>query len=333
MKSRMMGGLAGGMILALAGVASAAGVTVDGTIKGDSYTHTWTVAPEGPNPQPGNAKVYMYQDSVTFDLYVAFVLPGDYNDNTYGTPVGKAGAAGTNAGSSKGWGDYGKTHTFDNLVGSDKATVSFGFGATFAKDGTPTYTTAKFAGAMDYLANVDKNGVILPTGANWGSAGFYGSVLLPTGGTADKSEGSVTTGSVSNVLGAESSMGYNFKKYGASNPSWFGASGVSPTSASAPDWEYASIYEMAFKGSNFGKMVLNSDPSKGFINDFSFTFGTVHASPSMNDDERDQYINYTPGTPDKPGTPVVPLPSSVWMGGLTLAGLIVVRRMRRQTEI
>jgi hypothetical protein len=289
------------MLLTLASVASAAGVTVDGKVNASEYTHHWSIAPSSAGPS--NMDLYMWQDGSN-NLYVAVVLPMDYTDNTYGSTVGTAGVAGSTVGTSKNWNDAGKSvHEFKSgLLDTDSIE-----GMALTLDGK-----SKLNIDVDFLDFKSPNYV---------SGGLGGD------------RGAVNSGDGSNVLAIETSMGYNFAQYGAAHPTWFGDGKQSPSSALAPDWQYSVAYEMKFDEALFGGIdLLSNQYSDALINGFSMSFVKIHSSPSMGG----KFENRTPPngtTPLPPGGPVVPLPSSVWMGGLTLAGLIVGRRLRRKTEI
>ena len=303
MKNGMIGGLAAGMLLTLAGVASAAGVTVDGKVSASEYSHHWSIAPS--QSGPSNMDLYMWQDGSN-NLYVAVVLPMDYTDNTYGglTKGDTAGVAGAVAGTSKNWNDAGKSvHEFKGgLLDTDSIEAM----------------ALKLNGSTKLSIDVDFLDFQSP---NYVSGGLGG----------DK--GDVNSGDGSKVLAIETSMGYNFAQYGAANPTWFGDGKQSPSSAMAPNWQYAVAYEMKFDASLFGGIdLLSNQYSDGLLNGFSMSFAKIHSSPNMGG----EFKNITPpngSTPLPPGGPTVPLPSSVWMGGLTLAGLIVGRKLRRKTEI
>ena len=311
MKSWIVSSVAVAVVGSLAGVASAAAV-VDGKVSTGEYSHEFTVAAIGSSP--GSAKLYVTQDANN-NLFVALVLPRAYCDTTYG-----GNPAGSTTYTSSAWINAGKSHNFSDLDGSDQATFTLGRnGSTF------------FAGDMDYLE---------PTGSNnltvVGSAGF-------TGG-----EGGITTGNAAMVLAAQSSMGYNWNKFGynmldpnhdgdtsdaGESDKGFNIDDHSPeiteggyvvTDSDFADWQFDIVYEFSIAASAFGNTsVLGAN---GFTNGFTFNLSFVHASPNTTGSNSNGYG----GTPTYT-TSVVPLHPAVWMGAVMMALLAahqVVRRRR-----
>lgn len=315
MKSWIVSCLSVAAVIGLGSVAAAGTATIDGKVSAGEYTHTFNVGAIG--AAPDHATLYATQDAVNGNLYFALVLPRSYCDTSYGgNPLG-----GTTYTSSA-WIDAGKAHNFNDLDGSDQATF------TFAKNGT-TY----FNGKMDYLE---------PTGSGnttvIGSAGF-------TGG-----DGAITTGTSSMILAAQSSMGYNWNKFGYNMldknhdgdtldagevDKGFNIVDHSPeitehtynvVDSDFADWQFDIVYEFTLAASSFGGgSVLGAN---GFINGFSMDLTFVHASPNTTGSNSNGY-----GGPPEITTTVsaVPLHPAVWMGAVMmtlLAAHQVVRRRR-----
>ena len=188
------------------------------------------------------------------NVFVAFVQPLSINDNTYGA-------------NSIGWdaGKKGGSHSFSNLVGSDKAVFNLTNGAGQAF----TYT-------LDYISQSSS----APSGyASLGVAGGDGSV----GGGGKK--GSTTPGgAVGDVVQWGTSLDYNLNKLGfktfltdspattpAHNPDGsIDYSKPYANPANAPGWVYNIEYEFeisaaAFGPSGFGSVTVpyaHDSPSK-----------------------------------------------------------------------
>jgi len=198
----------------------------NGTMVKDSGTLAWSVDSQG-------------------NVFVAFVQPLSINDNTYGA-------------NSVGWvGKDGKpsTHTFGNLVGSDKAV----FNLTNSAGQAFTYT-------LDYISQTSS----APSG--------YASLGVSGG------DGRVSGASASNVLKWGTSLDYNLNKLGfksfitdspattpAHNPDGsIDYSKPYANPANAPGWVYNIEYEFeisaaAFGPSGFGSVTVpyaHDSPSK-----------------------------------------------------------------------
>lgn len=174
--------------------------------------------------------------------YVWVILEMDlaHVDNSYGTNTHPS------------WAAVGKSHTLDNLRGSDK-------GQLLVRD-------ANGALIFDVTADYVENG--RPTVSGWGSAGV-------TGG-----EGSVAKGNP-NQVAVESSIGYNLNRFCTGSGSCT-VSGVNLFQNSPPvnadytaqsaffaDWQFPYLYEFRFDAAAFG--------SAGFG---SATINNVHVSPN-----------------------------------------------------
>jgi hypothetical protein len=311
MKSRLSFCLAVAAVVTWSSAAWAGSATVDGKVGGvgDSYSHTFSVT--GVSGAPGTATLYMTQDASN-NLYIALVLPRNYCDTTYG-----GNPAGSTTYTSSAWINAGKNHNFSDLDSSDQAVF------TFARNGT-TF----FAGDMDYLE---------PTGSGnltvVGSAGF-------TGG-----EGQVTTGQASMILSAQTSMGYNWSKFGynmldpdhdgdttdaGETDKGFNIVDHSPTitegtynvvDADFADWQFDIVYEFSIAASALGNVqVLGAN---GFINGFTMTVNSVHASPNT-------ASGAYSGTPTYTTSIAVPLHPAVWMGGVMMVLLAAHQVLRRR---
>lgn len=84
----------------------------------EGYNYAVSIDPNkyDASKNPGDpATMYLYQDTTTYNLYVAVSLPLTYVDNSYGTK-------------SVGW--NGKIHKFTELVGSDKSSYEVRMGGS-----------------------------------------------------------------------------------------------------------------------------------------------------------------------------------------------------------
>jgi hypothetical protein len=245
-------GLAAFAALALATSASA--VIVDGVFDpNEGYTNVQSLTFQLDNgtmvKDPGTLA---YSVDSQGNVFVAFVQPLSINDNTYGA-------------NAVGWtGTGGKTgsHTFSNLVGSDKAQFNLTNGAG-----------QSFVFTVDYLSQSSA----APSGyASLGVTGGDGSV----GGGK---KGSTVGGSAADVLQWGTSLDYNlnhlgFKSFTTDSPATtparnadgsidYSKAYANPTNA--PGWVYNIEYEVEISASAFG-------PS-GFA---SVSIPFAHDSPS-----------------------------------------------------
>lgn len=191
--------------------------------------------------------------------------------------------------------EWPKGHTFDNLVGSDAS--------QFALKDTSGKTFLEFK--MDYITNLAAKNAP----ADWGSGGW------------EEGEGGIKKGEAFRFIAAESSLGYNFDVFGASDPQFFGKDSSSPAVASDAggvyrpvDSEYSGwVYEAAYEFAvNVSGVSFNPSDNNAFaITDF-------HASPNKG---------------DLGDAKVIPEPTSLiaW-SVLTGLGLVGVVRTRRQKK-
>jgi hypothetical protein len=212
--------LVGAALLALGANAFAG---VDGTYNpADGYTNVVQL-----NFQLDNGKMVKDPGTLAWrvdgngNVYVAFVQPLSINDNTYGT-------------NSIGWGNT--SHSFSNLVGSDKGHFDFKNGAG--------QTVMSFD--LDYISLNKTNGT-------YSSAGV-------TGG-----DGRITIGSASNVLQWGTSLGYNlntlgYSQYTTNSPAATPARNPDGSidyskpymNSAAPGWDYSITYEVLISAAAFG---------------------------------------------------------------------------------
>ena len=310
MKTRLSFSLAVAALAASSSAAWAGSATVDGKFGGvgDNYTNSWTVAKTGAagyisGPVP-NAMLYASQDASN-NLYIALVLPRAYCDNSYG---GNPDGVGGNTYTSSNWlNSAHTTHSLTELLGSDRAALSF-----FKNNSG----TAFFSGEMDYATL---------SGSAISSLGF-------TGG-----DGSLqNAGMAAMVLGAQSSLGYNFNTFGFNNfdtnsDNKLDNNDHSPeivegtynvTNAAFSNWQFDIVYEFEIRGSDVGGVVLDST---GFINGFSMGLTLVHASPNTTNSNSNGF-----GGTITPTSIVVPLHPAVWMGGVMMVLLAAHQVLRRR---
>jgi hypothetical protein len=204
----------------------------------EGYTngHSVTFEVQKAKGTPGEGELWYHQDESSNDLSVVFIQPTDLVDNSYGkTAIG--------------WGKKvapsGKSHSFEDLLNSDKAQFQF-------KD-TEGDIVLDFT--LDYLYSVD---------------GEYSSGF---GGGKDSG---VDVGAESNILGVASSLEYNWNVYGNDYSEYFGKGSDSPAADddySNPvleDWLYNVIYEFQVDGNVVGS---NFDVSR-------LNIAMVHNSPN-----------------------------------------------------
>jgi hypothetical protein len=218
----------------------------NGTMVKDTGTLAWSVDSSG-------------------NVFVAFVQPLSINDNTYG-----ANSVGWSSGGKKGG-----SHTFDNLVGSDKAVFNLTNGAGQAM----SYT-------LDYISQSST----APSGyASLGVTGGDGGV----GGSGGK-KGGGGSGSVADVVKWGSSLDYNlnilgFKTFLTDSPATTPAhnpdgsidySKPYANPANAPGWVYNIEYEFEIAASAFGPSGFGS-VTVPFAHDSPSKFGqnTIIAVP------------------------------------------------------
>lgn len=174
-------------------------------------------------PFDDGGELWLYQDSGTNDLFVAFVQNTDLIDNSYGE-------------NAVGWGvnaPSGAEHTFLDMLFSDKAQFVF-----IDNSGDPILDIT-----IDYLH-------YSRTEPRYVSGGV-------TRGTGD-----VAVGDVADVLGVATSMEYNYLTFGAKYPGLFGWRSSSPETVSETSydvldpalegWLFESIYEFKISGTVVG---------------------------------------------------------------------------------
>ena len=223
--------LAGLGSIAATGAAQAA-PTVNGYINPTDYQYeiplSLAMVDGGPNstattPLTQTAQLYLATDA-SGDLYVGLNVPESIVDNSYGS-------------NAIGWDSNGNNgHTLNDLLGSDGADVTVN-----NKSGSTI-----FSGFMDYVSGGGYGGPGGPAGggpAGGGPAGGTTSsgsttfqALTSDGFNANygnnQDDAQLTTGSLSDVLAAQTSMGYNYSlfKNSAGAAGLFGENGATPNS-------------------------------------------------------------------------------------------------------
>jgi hypothetical protein len=232
------------VLVVLSGLPAKADPFIDGRfLPSDGYTTGYYASFEVEGdpliPVADKGQLWTYQDSITKDLSVAFILPKSLVDNSYGTTA-------------VGWGSYapsGKGHKFTDLIGSDDAQFVFTDGlGNIVLDFT-----------MDYIHGYgikpdDKPDKNLPPYAS--------------GGVVD-GEGYIDTIKYDplDILAEATSLEYNYVTFGSSYPGNFGKDSDSPATGSQdpadPDsynvsdppgpsgWVFDVIYEFQISGSMF----------------------------------------------------------------------------------
>jgi hypothetical protein len=185
--------------------------------------------------------LYRYVDPSTGDLYIAYVTSLSLVDNTYGKN------------SHNSWALSGKSHSFKNLTGSDKAQflVTRGDGSTLA-DFTVDYITASTAKSTRFPSG-------FPSGyGSLGAAGGDGKVN--TNNTGD----SAFFALLSTKFQAATSIDYNFNLLPCvkttDSPQLVAASPANsvfdiaspPEAAACNPWVFEVVYEFRMAGSAFG---------------------------------------------------------------------------------
>jgi len=242
-----------GVVLVCGSAVRAMAITVDGRCDGfdEDYSQgfSFDFEVEGEHHQPPTwstgAELWLHQDGVTSDLFVAFVLPRTLVDNSYG-PNNTV--------------DWPRTHKFEELIGSDDAQFQF-----HGEDNQGNRCTFLDI-TMDYLHGF---------GAKKEDPPFR------SGGVID-GEGKVTVGSASNIPEAESAMGFNWDTFGEDYPGLFGKDKDSPAADSEYNvgdpllsgWVFDVTYEFRIGGSAF--VGIEFDPTEPG----SVTVPLVHASPN-----------------------------------------------------
>ena len=237
--------------------------------------------------------------------------------NAIGWPEGD----GKKDGGKKGGGKKGGGHSFDKLLGSDHAQFSFDFGGSTVLDFT-----------LDYLHEDD---------SETGNASGYDSGLSTTyTGKYDGTKEPDLTGSVT----AATSLDYNINNLGlafddASNEARNAEVDdefellhynhglpfpVPDLYMSSDGWVFDAIYEFRIDGSVFGNQAVLG--AEGYLNGFSMTFESLHASPA----KEGEFINITPPPPppqDPPqDPPPVPEPATLTLLAIGLGGIVLRKK-------
>ncbi len=240
---------------------------------------------DDPAPIVTGGQLWLTQDATTNDMYIAFIQPLWLNDNSYGV-------------NSIGWGadaPSGKSHKFQDLLGSDDAQFVF-------TDGTGE-TVLDIT--IDYLAGGGEGGK-KGKGKNDPTPPEDGYYL-----TSNNTDGS--------LLSAESSLTYNWNLYGETNPELFGSDSYSPEAddlynvvdPALDGWIFEMVYEFQISGDLF-------DDGFGDV-----SIPLAHNSPNKIDK------NKTYPQIDDPIT-TVPEPTSFLLIGLSLTGMVGWRLRSRK---
>jgi len=201
----------------------------------DGFFVNLEVEGKGGNIPADDGTLWLYQDTVSGDIFVNFTQPLTLVDNTYGDNA---------IGWGKGVAPSGKNHKFNDLVGSDKAQFSI-------TDGIGN-TVLDFT--LDYISESGS----APSG--YASLGATGK------------DGDVDIGSAADILAWSTSLDYNFNTLGfvLTDDSPAADDNYNVADPAYGDWVFEVTYEFQIDGSlfeenGFGGLtipVLHDSPNK-----------------------------------------------------------------------
>lgn len=201
----------------------------------DGFFVNLEVVGKGGNIPADDGTLWLYQDTVSGDIFVNFTQPLTLVDNTYGDNA---------IGWGKGVAPSGKNHKFNDLVGSDKAQFSI-------TDGIGN-TVLDFT--LDYISE----------------SGSAPSSYASLGATGD--DGDVYIGSAADILAWSTSLDYNFNTLGfvLTEDSPAADDNYNVADPAYGDWVFEVTYEFQIDGrlfeeNSFGGLtipVLHDSPNK-----------------------------------------------------------------------
>lgn len=201
----------------------------------DGFFVNLEVEGKGGNIPADDGTLWLYQDTVSGDIFVNFTQPLTLVDNTYGDNA---------IGWGKGVAPSGKNHNFNDLVGSDKAQFSI----------TDDIGNTVLDFTLDYISESGS----APSG--YASLGATGS------------DGDVDIGSAANILAWSTSLDYNFNTLGfvLTEDSPAADDNYNVADPAYGDWVFEVTYEFQIDGrlfeeNGFGGLtipVLHDSPNK-----------------------------------------------------------------------
>ncbi len=297
--SRMSFGLSVVLLLVCGVFASQtqAAIVVDGRVgEEEGYSLLGSITPSKDANKVSDAKLYLHQDEVTFDLYVGVVLPLEFVDNSYGSD---GSLPQTHTHSSWG-GNKDNKHKFKHLLNSDDAEFVLTFGGE------------EIEFEIDYLKQFGNT---------------YRADVVGGGDDDDDGDDDDGHGDDGAAIQAASSLEYNLENVAfltSESPEVnLDYSTADPTLA---DWIFEVAYEFRIDGDVFnGVRILTDD---GFADGVNFAIDKIHASPSKDGAFKDV-------TPNESFSSVaIPEPGVMAMAitGLIATGMSWGRRRERLAE-
>lgn len=318
------------LVIALAVLVThqASAIIIDGKFDAyEGYTQVSTIQPTKDEDKVPPSEVYMAQEWITTTSSVvsfAVILPLEYVDNTYGVNT------------VDGYGKDGdKTHTFAELLGSDKAGFSFYLG----DDPEAVNNELSLSFLMDYIY-LDANGgydsgvLSAEDAEGLDNTAKYDGSNKPHNhdhdgdGQNDPSKNPLV-GDMAWLIGSATSLDYNLNNVGEYLVDSPGFTGDPYNTSLEPDWIYEVVYEFQIDGAAFGNMDIFGPGGIGFADGFHMIMDELHASPSklgqFKDVPPDDPFPYEP--PPVPNTPDIPEPATLLMMGIGVA--VLGRRLKR----
>jgi hypothetical protein len=189
---------------------------------------------DGNTTGPFEGTLYQHIDLSTNDLYLAFVLPTEVNDTSYGQT------------SADHYGWQGKGRKFGQIVGSDHIQVNI----------MSTTGQVILSALIDALAEwqVEKKGAV-----EYHTTGVYGNDDQPGFYRIKQGDGKMLVGDSSSFLGVATSFDYNYNLAGGTG---FKDTEKSPAPNTFEGWIDEAIYEMHISGEaledDLGNLIFSS---------------------------------------------------------------------------